>query len=198
MNHIRVSEILAQFRDFSNINPQVLNTKCNIGTEVHHNIHMHTKGLFLVWDMHPHHDFVTSEVNQWSERGQGYFDSYLKYEAKYKPKYDLMEKRFYDDNLMLTGQLDALMITDGLPTIVDFKCSYNVDEEIWGMQAHYYKHLLEHNGIMVGDKMLWLQLKKDGKMPKIVEINYDANVMSRCIQEAILYWEKKHDAKMLT
>ena len=98
---------------------------------------------------------------------------------------------------MITGQIDAIQMskTAELPMIVDFKCSYTVDEEIWGMQAHYYKYLAERNGIKVADKFLFLQLKKDGKKPKLVEINFDEKVMSYCIQQAILFWERKKDAK---
>jgi hypothetical protein len=193
--HIRVSEILAQFKDFSTINPKVLNTKAAIGTEVHHNIHMHTKGVFPVHEMYPNYDRSTTEITSWEERGEGYLNSYLAYDKKEKPKYQLMEHRLYDDNLMITGQIDGLRVMDGLPMLIDFKCSYSVDKEIWGMQAHYYKHLLEVNGIQIADTFLFLQLKKDGKKPTLVEIKFDEEVMSRCIDEAILFWERKKDAK---
>jgi hypothetical protein len=196
MQHIRVSEILSQFRDFSTINPGLLNTKCEIGTEVHHNIHMHQKGLLPFFDIYPEYD-RESNIKAWSERGEGYFNSFLQYEAKVKPIYTHMETRFYDDNLMITGQIDALLMTYDLPVISDFKCSYSVDEEIWSMQAHYYKHLMAVNGIKTADYFYWIQLKKDGKKPKVLEIEYDENMMSRCIQEAVLFWERKNDAKCL-
>ncbi len=119
----------------------------------------------------------------------------MNYDRSEKPTYQLMEERYYDDNLMITGQIDALRVMDGLPMLIDFKCSYSVDEEIWGMQAHYYKHLLEINGIEIADTFIFMQLKKDGKKPKLVEIKYDENVMSYCIQQAVLFWERKKDAK---
>jgi len=196
--HVRVSEILAQFKDFSGIDPRVLNTKANIGTEVHHNIHMHTKGLPPVFDSYPNYAYGSNEITSWEDRGEGYFRSYLKYEAVNMPIYQCMEERFYCDDLMITGQIDALQIprSAGFPMIVDFKCSYSIDEEIWGMQAHYYKYLAERNGIKVADKFHFLQLKKDGSKPKILEIEFDEKVMSRCIDEAILFWERKNDAKI--
>lgn len=196
MQHIRVSEILSQFRDFSTINPNVLNTKCEIGIEVHHNIHMYKKGIPAFHDIYAEYD-REGNVKSWSERGEGYYNSYLIYDQKHKPVYTHMETRFYDDNLMITGQIDALLTTYDLPVISDFKCSYSVDEEIWSMQAHYYKHLMAVNGIQTADYFYWIQLKKDGKKPKVVEIKYDENMMSRCIQEAILIWERKNDAKCL-
>jgi hypothetical protein len=63
------------------------------------------------------------------------------------------------------------------------------------MQAHYYKHLIEHNGIKIADYFYFLKLDKNGKKPQIVEIKYDENVLSRCISEAILFWENKSNAK---
>jgi len=195
--HVRVSEILAQFKDFSAIDPRVLNTKANIGTEVHHNIHMHSKGMSPVFDSFPNYCRFTNEISSWEDRGEGYFRSYLQYEANEAPIYQCLEQRFYCDDLMITGQIDGLQIpkTAELPIIVDFKCSYSVDLEMWSMQAHYYKYLAERNGIKVQDRFLFLQLKKDATKPKIVEIKFDEKVMQRCIDEAILFWERRNDAK---
>ena len=86
--HIRVSEILAQFRDYSAIDVRVLNTKALIGTEVHHNIHMHTKGMFPMHEMFPVYDRGIN-ITSWQERGEGYFNSYLEYEKENKPKYQI-------------------------------------------------------------------------------------------------------------
>lgn len=195
--HVRVSEILAQFKDFSSIDPRVLNAKANIGTEVHHNIHMHTKGGLPVFDSFPTFDYHTSEITGWDDRGEGYFRSYLKYEADLQPEYLCMEKRFYCDDLMITGQIDGIKMpkTGELPVIMDFKCSYSVDLEMWSMQAHYYKYLAEKNDMKTADYFIFLQLKKDGTGPKIVKIKFDEEVMQRCIDEAILFWERKNDAK---
>lgn len=194
--HVRVSEILAQFKDFSSIDPRVLNTKANIGTEVHHNIHMHTKGLIPVYDSWPTFNYHTSEITGWDDRGEGYFRSYLKYEEAVNPFYLSMEQRFYCDDLMITGQVDAIQLNDDDQAfIIDFKCSYSVDLEMWSMQAHYYKYLTEKFGIHTADYFKFIQLKKDGSKPKIVEIKFDEEVMQRCIDEAILYWERKNDAK---
>lgn len=212
-NHIRVSEILAQFRDFSRIHHTVLNTKADIGTETHHNINLYCNGGMPIFESFPNYsralptitqdergnDIITweqePEILSWEDRGEGYFRSYQQYHNQRSPRYNLMEQRFYDDNLMITGQIDALLVTDSLPMLIDYKCSYNVDEEIWGMQAHYYKHLLEVNGIEIADTCIFMQLKKDAKKPKLVEIKFNDEMMSRCINEAILFWERKQDGK---
>jgi len=195
MEHVRVSEILAQFRDFSKINPKVLVEKCLIGTEVHSNIHEYKTFGFPMFDLFPVRDISTFEILSWQKRGEGYFKSYLEWDKQTNAKFEKMEQRLYDDNLMITGQFDALMTTDSLPMLVDFKCSYKADVEMWSMQAHYYKHLLEHNGIKIADEFLWMKLDKNGKKPQLVKISFDENIMSRCIDEAILFWEKKNQSR---
>ena len=198
--HIRVSEILAQFRNLDMIPRDVLNTKGEIGTEVHGNIHAHNLGQFPLYDMYPHYD-RHGVIKNWSKRGEGYFDSYLMYDRKENPRYANMEKRFYCDDLMLTGQVDAIRYYDDkLPVITDFKCSASVDEEIWSMQAHYYKYLTTQAGIETADYMQWIQLKVDKNgnacKPNIITFTFDEFMMSRCINEAILIWERKKDAKI--
>lgn len=210
MQHVRVSEILAQFRDFSQIDQRVLTEKQDIGTEVHKNIHLHTKGVLPIFDKFPvrnfniENGFIIDEkgekkpdlrILRWEERGEGYFESYLRWEEKEQPSYEMMEERFFCDNLMVTGQMDAIVRKgDGL-MLIDYKCSASADLEIWGMQAHFYKYLLEMNGIVVGEEMHWIKLDKSGKKPNVSKIMYDEKVMDRCIEAAIRYWEERSDAK---
>ena len=201
--HIRVSEILSQFRDYSKINPTVLAEKCEIGTETHDNIKRYNTGGFEMFEMFPLRDMhgeikTRSDGTQsWEERGKPYFQSYREWDKKVSPKFSIMEERYYDDNLMITGQIDALMTTDTLPVLVDFKCSANADLEMWSMQGHYYKHLLEQNGILIADHFLFIKLLPNAKFPVVHEIKFDEKVHARCIYEAILYWEKINDAKKI-
>ena len=191
MQHIRVSEILARLKDFSHIDERVLNEKAKIGTEVHKNIHEYNTNGFPMFDTYAVRGFATSEIKRWEERGKGYFQSYTQWHKRESPKYTLMEKRLFDDTLMITGQIDALISSDPLPVLVDFKCSYKEDLEMWGMQAHFYKYLLDCNGIRTADHFLFMKLNKDSKMPRIFRIDFDEHVLSRCIDEAIKYWEEK-------
>ena len=200
MQHIRVSEILAQFRNLSMINPTVLREKGLIGTEVHKNIHEYKTGGLEIFDIYPMRD-RNGDIKQkdnvplWEERGKTYFDSYVMWDKENKPKFGIMEERYYDDNLMITGQIDALMTTSSLPVLVDFKCAYNADLEMWSMQAHYYKHLLQHNGIEIADHFLFLKLDSKGRIPAVHEIKFDEKMRARCIFEAISLKKKKKDAE---
>jgi hypothetical protein len=40
-----------------------------------------------------------------------------------------------------------------------------------------------------------MQLEKNGAMPKLWNIPFREDIMSRCISEAIKYWEEKNAAK---
>lgn len=195
--YTRISDILGRLRDRSGINQLVLKDKADIGTEVHHNIHMDYLGVPAVFGMHSVRRPFDGQFIREECRGEGYFNSYLKWLGDREISYELMEERFYCNDLMITGQIDALMITDNGLQLIDFKCSYAPDHEIWSMQAHYYYYLLKTNGIDVRPGFLFMQLKKDGKNPTIHEYLLDKNILSRCVEEAIRYQEEKSLALML-
>jgi len=202
--YLRISEILGRLRDRTGIHEAVLRDKCNIGTEVHHNIHLDVMQLPVGFKMFPVRHAIDGNVmlntlghERYEKRGKGYFESWKLWDEKTKPGYELMEKRYYCDELLITGQIDATItepVKDG-KRLLDFKCSYSADEEIWEMQAHFYYYLLKQNGVEVEPEMTFMQLKKDGKKPKLYHFKFDENVLSRCICEAQLTWEEKKNAK---
>lgn len=197
--YVRVSEILSQLRDRADININVLNAKAAVGTEVHNNIAEYKGDGIPFFDEHPVYHAMTGELLRWEKRGVGYFKSFAEWDKTFKPEYKMMESRFYDDEFMITGQIDALVT---LPEkkdlyLIDFKCSYKPDLEIWNMQAHFYMYLLKQNGIEVGDNFIWIQLKKDGKIPSTFSFVYDENMLQRCLDEASKYHERKQEALML-
>jgi len=197
--YVRVSEILSRLRDRSEINPLVLETKAKVGTEVHDNIHKDSLGKELEFFTHPVIHALSGEVLRSEERGKGYFNSYIKWKEANKPNYTVMEERLYCDEMCITGQIDALFTSPTHPlTLLDFKCSYSADLEIWSLQAHYYYHLLTTNGHKnIAPEFIWLQLDKSGKKPKEHKIALDQKVLSRCAEEAIRYYEEKSFAELL-
>lgn len=204
MQYVRVTEILSRLRDFSLINPLVFEEKGKIGTEVHTNIGQHVIKAFTVFDTYPLRNPHTGKIllnpdftQKWKKRGKGYFESFLKWYELEQPEISHMENEYKDDNLMIVGHIDGLMRTkkENFNTLIDFKCSYKSDMEMWGMQSHFYKHLLELNGISVADKLLWIQLDKDGHMPKLIYIPYSQETMQKCFHEVNKYWNEKKDAK---
>jgi hypothetical protein len=145
--------------------------------------------------------FSPDGTERWEERGLGYFRSYCMWEKEKKPKYELMERRFNDPEMMITGRIDALLCSEGFPILLDFKCSYSPDHEIWCMQAHFYWYLLKQNGFKILPKFLFLQLKplKDGKTQRPIEhwYDFDQQVLERCMLEAQKCWEEKNLAQIL-
>jgi len=189
--YIRVSEILGRLQNFSGIDEAVLSAKAEIGTNVHKAIVEDTSGDFPMLK---------------TERAWAYFGSYELWKAKEKPVFKMQVPRLYDDELMITGEIDGIIETNrhNLPLLVDWKCSASANEEIWEMQAHFYWYLLQRNGIDVSkEKMLWVNLRQSKKyiedgvakyspmLPKVYEFSYKNSVFTRCVEEAIKAWEEK-------
>lgn len=198
--YIRVSEILGRLQNFGGIDEAVLNAKAEIGTNVHQAIVDDTIGDFPMLK---------------TDRACAYFGSYEIWKKKEKPKFRMQVPRLYDDELMITGEIDGLIETNrhNFPVLIDWKCSASANEEIWEMQAHFYWYLLNVNGISVSkDKMIWVNLRHgkkyidgglEGKIvkyypmaPKIVEFSYNESVFSRCVEEALKTWEEKKACQM--
>ncbi len=202
--YTRISEILARLKDLTKINKLVLHEKANIGTEVHSNIHSELVGCPTMFDEFPIRHHMTGQIlfdkqgnERWEKRGVGYFRSWTEWQNKVNPQYLIMEDRYYDDELMITGQVDAVAVIDGQVSLLDYKCSYSPDLIVWPMQAHFYWYLLHKNGIEISNKFVFLQLKKDGSYPTVHEFIFDKNILSRCIEETIKHFEEKSVAQML-
>lgn len=198
-SYLRVSEILARLQDFGNIDPEVLENKQKIGTNVHEAILSDSIG-----------DYPLLET----ERVAAYFGSYERWKNKEKPNYKMQIPRLYCDDLRITGEIDALA-DFGMkhPTLCDWKCSATPNPEIWNLQAHFYWYLLKQNGIEVSDHMKWVNLRhkkwiEEGSCgelieryaslpPVVVDFFFNEESLSRCIQEAQKAWEEKKDSLVL-
>ncbi len=198
--YLRVSEILGRLQNFAGIDEEVLKNKQEIGTNVHRAIVDHTIGDFPMLQ---------------TERACAYFGSYELWKKKENPKFLMQVPRLYDDEFMITGEIDGLieMSKHRLPVLIDWKCSASANEDIWEMQAHFYWYLLKQNRIDVSkEKMIWVNLRTkktyvdggpDGKSvkysavaPKIYEFCFNENTLSRCIDEALKAWEEKKSSQM--
>ena len=81
------------------------------------------------------------------------------------------------------------------------------------MQAHFYWYLLNQNKINISSHMRWVQLrckkryelsacgakieKWDALAPKVLDVHFNENILSRCIDEAHKAWTEKKDALVL-
>lgn len=173
--YARVSQILATIQDFSHINQEVLLAKQILGTNVHSAIQDIIDGLFPV---------ITPKEN-------GYVMSFEKWFYQENPKFLLKENRYFDDDLMITGQVDAVLQMNGKdsPVLVDWKTSVKESALIWPMQAHFYHYLLRKNSIDIGDEFLFVKLDPKGKSPKVFQYKYTKSTWDHCLQITESFWK---------
>lgn len=172
--YVRVSDILAQFSDFSKINPAVLDAKAKVGTNVHEAIGDMVSGNFPLLE---------------TEKAVGYFRSYERWHSANKPQYLRMEQRFFDDKLMITGQIDAVInVGDKQHMLIDFKTSYTANPKVWELQAHFYWHLCHVNSVELNPTMTWINLDRKGGNPKLFTFEVSETKIMECIELANKWW----------
>lgn len=166
--YTRVTEVLSQWDKFSMIDPVVLERKKQIGTNVHQAIEDFNNALPVVLT---------------DEEGGKYFQSFLLLFRKERFSIINSEFRLYDEDLMITGAIDALI---QLPNkqglmMVDWKTSATKDAIAWEMQAIFYLHLLRKNAVENISNTCWfVKLDKLGDLPSISRFEYSEDVMDDC------------------
>lgn len=177
IEYVRVSEILSSYSNYSQIDPKVLERKKIIGTNVHNGIDEFLKG-----------DFPILGKDEYK-----YFCSFRRWFDLIKPIYLLRECRYFDHNRKFTGQLDAVVTFPGenIPVLIDYKTTASANDIIWEMQGHLYWELLKVNGIDIGNRFLFLKLRKEGGNPGIHEYKFNQNTHQKCMDAIENYWEKR-------
>jgi CRISPR/Cas system-associated exonuclease Cas4 (RecB family) len=100
----------------------------------------------------------------------GYVESFKKWWEKGHEVIE-MEKRFWDDDLELTGQVDLIIRSEEKLIIVDLKTSSR-PSNTWPAQGSAYAYLAKKSGYDI-QKIHFLHLNKHGKEPKIFEYPVD-------------------------
>lgn len=165
--YIRVSQILAQWDRFSNVKPEVLEAKTILGSDVHEAIYAHENQIGVMLEDKPY----------------GYFKSFLEWEKISGAKFIKNATRFYDDNMKITGEVDGIIKFPESEELllIDFKTSATQDDLIWPLQGQFYYHLCLLNNIIISKRFLFIQLNKNGEMPKIREYKASGKLMNVCI-----------------
>ena len=154
--YTRVSEIIGQWRHLDHIDPGVLANKCRIGTSVHEKICAEVSGIYIDEE----------------EAARGYVQSWQKWHKENEEYLYFVEteRRFYCDELMITGAIDAIVEMGDYTFIIDYKTSSVPNKKIWALQGSFYNYLAKQNGFYVDPTVIFLHLKKDGSMAKEVEV----------------------------
>lgn len=175
-NYIRVTELLNPWSDLGSIPIATLEAKAKIGTNTHEAIVCHALGL---------------PVRNLTDRENKYFKSYKAWEEKYIPEIILSEQRLYDDEHMITGQIDSIMKIDGKESIIDFKTSAKPDVKKWAIQLGWYAMLCKKNNIEVDMEKAYVVLLTDkDKCAQFIEIGLGVDIFDVClsIYQAYVYF----------
>jgi hypothetical protein len=174
--YARVSEVLQPYTNFSHIDPVVLQNKCDIGTEVHQAIASD----------------IDDDLPVFSKKGEGYYKSYLKWRDCLNVEFAQSEQRYYDDEWMITGQIDAIItIPDQIGLfLVDFKTSATESAITWPMQAHLYHRILKKNNVHVRLSFNFIKLDKRGNLPQVFTYQWNENVFARCEEAVKKFWKQ--------
>lgn len=174
----RVSDVLGQWSLMSAVPPEILTAAAERGTRVHDAIRDFADGLPVVLS---------------DEEGGQFYRSFLNWFAAEKPVFEAWERRMYDDDLMLTGRIDAVMQYKGQKVLVDWKTSRAPNPIIWNMQANFYMYLLRQNGMGFdfGARAVFVRLNKLGELPNMYEYTFTEKSLSVCKGALEAYREVK-------
>lgn len=153
--YLRVTTVLYPFSGLQNINPEVVANAAERGTKVHKICEGIVSGL--------------GELGT-DDETKGYVESFKKWWEKGVQVLE-MEKRFWDDELCITGQVDMIIKTEDGLAIVDLKTS-SKPSKTWEAQGSAYAYLAKNAGYPI-EKIFFLHLNKQGKEPKIHEYQID-------------------------
>ncbi len=153
--YLRVTEILYPFSGLQHINADVLANAANRGTKVHKICEGIASGI--------------GEIGT-DDETYGYVESFKKW-FETDIKIIEIEKRFWDEDLHITGQVDFIAEIDSELSIVDIKTS-SKPSKTWQAQGCAYAYLAKKAGYDI-KKIYFLHLNKHGKNPKIFSYDID-------------------------
>jgi PD-(D/E)XK nuclease superfamily len=154
-NYLRVTNILYPFSGLAKIDRDVVSKAAERGTKVHKICEAIALGLGEIGVDDETWGYVTS-FKKWWESGV---------------QVKQMERRFWDDELSLTGQVDFIIETEDGLAIVDLKTS-SKPSKTWPAQGAAYAYLAKKAGYDI-KKIFFIHLNKHGKPPKVIEYPID-------------------------
>lgn len=179
----RVTEVLRYFTSYDRVPSNILEKAAARGSSVHAICAAIANGLWM-------------PENMWPVEYAGYITSFDKWRDSQVQKFEIVEKRYEDDELGFTGQLDFVFIgNDNKLYLADIKTSAQ-PQKTYPLQLAAYDILLHRNGINVEGSMI-VYLNKDGEFP---DIDFYENLQEEqeTFLSALECWKylnrrKKHD-----
>lgn len=171
-NYTRVTKVLYPFSGLEKIDPEIVAHAAERGTKVHKICEGIIQGL--------------GELGV-DDETRGYVESFKKW-WDLGHKVILMEQRFWDDELELTGQVDLIINTPEGLAIVDLKTSSR-PSSTWAAQGAAYAYLAKKAGHDI-QKIQFLHLNKAGREPKIYEYAIDDSFFLAIYRVWIHFFQK--------
>ncbi len=188
MNVPRVTEILRPFTHYDQVPKDILARAAARGTSVHALCAGIAKGNWVPDGM------IAEDL-------LGYVQSFKKWSEAQVKKFVIIEKRYIEEELNYTGQLDFVVVgTDDELYLVDLKTSSS-PQKTYPVQMAAYSHLLKKYHVTIKGAML-VYLDKTGEFPEIHyldEMDKEFSVFLSAL-ECWTYFNKKekHDRKKRT
>lgn len=153
MDYPRVTEVLRAYTSYDQVPKEILERAAARGTSVHALCAGIAKGAWIPDGM------IGEDL-------LGYVNSFKKWAAAQVSKFIVIEKRYSDDDLRFSGQLDYVVLgTDEQLYLVDLKTSSR-PQKTYPVQMAAYDLLLRNNKINVKGAIL-VYLNKDGEFPEV-------------------------------
>jgi hypothetical protein len=153
--YTRVTNVLYPFSGLDKINVDIVAHAAKRGTKVHQVCEGIVAGLGEYVEDENIAGYVES-FKQWWQIGHVVVE---------------IEKRFWCDDLKITGQVDFIIKTDDGMAVVDLKTSYK-PSKTWPVQGAAYAYLAKKENYDI-KKIYFIHLSKNGKFPKIYEYDVD-------------------------
>lgn len=153
--YVRVTTILYPFSGLQNIDPEIVAHAAERGTKVHKICEGIVQGI--------------GEIGV-DDETKGYVESFKKWWEKGHDVV-LLEERFWDDELHITGQVDFIINTAEGLAVVDLKTS-SQPSPTWEAQGAGYAFLARKSGYDI-KKIFFIHLNKYGREAKVYEYRVD-------------------------
>lgn len=164
--------MLYPFSGMKHIPQSYLDAAAERGSKVHEAILALEQGIGL------------AELNK---NYEGYFSSY----QKWAPGKDFLPvpDRFYDDDLLITGEIDAIVRENDTLVLVDYKTS-SKESKTWPLQASAYSYMAKKSGFNIS-KIQFIKLDKEGNEPIIFEYTEDMETFKKVLFTYKLFFNEK-------
>ena len=170
--YLRVTEVLWPYSNLGMVDPKVLQHAADRGTKVHKICEGIASGL---------------GEHGVDEECWGYVQSFKKWWGDGRQVIE-MEKRFWDDELLLTGQVDFILEEPAGLVICDLKTS-SAPSKTWIAQGCAYAYLAKQAGYDING-IQFIHLNKHGKEPKVHSYEYDEDFFFACLTVYLHFFAK--------